>query len=163
MRLEVIGQNPWERADPRNPGVLADELVATSQGVYVRRVIYRCPISAEEYRYLTNVNDVPPGLIAHLYRARWEIEPSGANRSAAEIAHQISALKMWAKSLPQAAHRAEVVEGNRGDRQVGRAAPAGAGKRCSTNSKTNSKKAKLGPAAPRPRPCRRSSYVEPIT
>jgi hypothetical protein len=39
----------------------------------VRRVIYRCPISAEEYRYLTNVNDGPPGLIAHLYRARWEI------------------------------------------------------------------------------------------
>jgi len=83
MRLEVIGQNPWERTDPRNQGVLADELVATSQGVYVRRVIYRCPISAEEYRYLTNVNDVPPGLIAHLYRARWEIEPSGARPPAA--------------------------------------------------------------------------------
>jgi hypothetical protein len=29
MRLEVIGQNPWERTDPRNQGVLADELVAT--------------------------------------------------------------------------------------------------------------------------------------
>jgi hypothetical protein len=23
MRLEVIGQNPWERTDPRNQGVLA--------------------------------------------------------------------------------------------------------------------------------------------
>jgi hypothetical protein len=68
-------------------------------------------------------------------------EPSGANRSAAEIAHQTSALKMRANSLPQAARRAEVVEGNRGGRQGGRAAPEGAGKRGSTNSKTNSKRA----------------------
>jgi hypothetical protein len=93
MRLEVIGQNPWERADPRNQGVLADELVATSQGVSVRRIIYRCPVSAEEYHYLTNVNDVPPGLIAHLYRARWEIE-----KVFDELKNKLEEGRAWASS-----------------------------------------------------------------
>ena len=73
MQLEVIGQNRWERADPRNAGVLADELVSTSQGVGVRRVRYRCALRGEEFSFLTNECTLPPGVIAHLYRLRWEI------------------------------------------------------------------------------------------
>ena len=76
MALEVIGQKAWERADPRNAGVLADELVATSQGVSVRRVRYRCPLRGEELSFLTSEQTLPPGVIAHLYRLRWEIEKS---------------------------------------------------------------------------------------
>ena len=44
MRLAPIGDNAWDRTDPRNAGVLADELVATSQGVSVRRVRYHCVV-----------------------------------------------------------------------------------------------------------------------
>ena len=36
MNLDVIGENRWDSADPRNAGVLGDELVSTNQGVSVR-------------------------------------------------------------------------------------------------------------------------------
>ncbi len=78
MALEVVGENRWDRADPRNAGVLGDELVSTSQGVSVRRVRYRCPLRGEVFHFLTTECTLPPGVIAHLYRLRWEIEPSGA-------------------------------------------------------------------------------------
>ena len=66
MKLEVIGENRWERADPRNAGVLADELVATSQGVSVRRVRYHCVLRGEEFSFLTSEQTLPPGVVAHL-------------------------------------------------------------------------------------------------
>ena len=80
MQLEVIAENGWERDDPRNAGVLADELVSTSQGVHVRRVSYWCVLRGEEFSFLTNECTLPPGVIAHLYRLRWEIESSGARQ-----------------------------------------------------------------------------------
>ena len=54
MKLEVIAENTWDRAAPRNAGVLADEVVATSQGVSVRRVRYRCPLRGEKFSFLTS-------------------------------------------------------------------------------------------------------------
>ena len=96
MKLEVIGQNPWDRADPRNQGVLADELVSTSQGVSVRRVRYRCPLRGEEFSFLTSECTLPPGIIAHLYRLRWEIE-----KVFDELKNKLGETKAWA-SAPEA-------------------------------------------------------------
>jgi hypothetical protein len=83
MKLARSGENAWDRADPRNAGVLADELVATSQGESVRRVRYHCVVRGEEFSFLTGEYTLPPGVIAHLCRPvrlrsghplRWEIE-----------------------------------------------------------------------------------------
>jgi len=52
MRLEVIGVNPIDRTLPCNENVLRDELMATSQGVAVRRIIYRDAVTGVEYSYL---------------------------------------------------------------------------------------------------------------
>jgi hypothetical protein len=93
MKLEPIGKNAWDRADPRNQGVLADELVATSQGVSVRRVSYRCPLSGEEFHFLTSECTLPPGVIAHLYRRRWEIE-----KVFDELKNKLGETKAWASS-----------------------------------------------------------------
>ena len=70
MRLASSGDNAWDRADPRNAGVLADELVATSQGGSVRRVRSHCVVRGEEFSFLTSEYTLPPGVIAHLYRLR---------------------------------------------------------------------------------------------
>ena len=43
MKLTIVGIHPFDRADPINQGVLSDEIVATSVGVTVRRVIYQDP------------------------------------------------------------------------------------------------------------------------
>ena len=93
MALEVIAQKAWERADPRNQGVLANELVATSQGVCVRRVRYRCALRGEEFSFLTSEQTLPPGVIAHLYRLRWEIE-----KTFDELKNKLGETKAWASS-----------------------------------------------------------------
>jgi len=93
MKLEVLGKNPWDRSDLRNEGVFSDELVGTSQGVSVRRVIYRCPLRAQEFRFLTSECTLPPGLIAHLYRQRWEIE-----KTFDELKNKLGERKAWASS-----------------------------------------------------------------
>lgn len=93
MKLEVIGQNRWDRADARNAGVLADELVSTSQGVSVRRVTYRCALRGEEFSFLTSELTLPPGLIALLYRLRWQIE-----KTFDEFKNKLGETKAWASS-----------------------------------------------------------------
>ena len=93
MQLEPIGDNAWERADPRNAGVRADELVATSQGVSVRRVRYHCVLRSEEFSFLTSEYTLPPGVIAHLYRLRWEIE-----KTFDELKNKLSETKAWASA-----------------------------------------------------------------
>jgi hypothetical protein len=93
MQLEPIGENAWDRADPRNAGVLADELVATSQGVSVRRVRYHCVLRGEEFSFLTSEYTLPPGVIAHLYRLRWEIE-----KTFDELKNKLAETKAWASA-----------------------------------------------------------------
>ena len=93
MQLEIIAENRWERGDPRNSGVLGDELVSTSQGAGVRRVRYCCAQRGEEFSFLTNECTLPPGVIAHLYRLRWEIE-----KTFDELKNKLGETKAWASS-----------------------------------------------------------------
>ena len=60
MRLAPIGDNAWDRTDPRHAGVLADELGATSQGGSVRRLRSHCVVRGEEFRFLTSEYTLPP-------------------------------------------------------------------------------------------------------
>lgn len=93
MKLEVIGVHSWDRSDSRNKGVLDDQLCATSQGVAVRRVRYHCPIRNETYAFITTDYVLPPGLIALLYRMRWDIE-----KVFDEIKNKFGETKAWASS-----------------------------------------------------------------
>jgi hypothetical protein len=54
MKLEIVGIHAFDRADNINQGVVSDEMVATSVGVTVRRVIYQDPETGILYTYLTN-------------------------------------------------------------------------------------------------------------
>ena len=93
MALEVIGENQWDRADPRNAGVLGGELVSASRGVSVRRVRCHCVQRGEEFSFLTNECTLPPGVIAHLCRLRWEIE-----KTFDELKNKPGETKAWASS-----------------------------------------------------------------
>lgn len=64
----------WDRKDRRNQGVLADERVRFGEPGEFRRIGYRDPESGELYEFLTTDFHLPPGLIAQLYRLRWDIE-----------------------------------------------------------------------------------------
>lgn len=94
MNLEVLGEHPFDPAAPINAGVLADEMVSTSAGVSVRRVTFQDPATGVIYRYLTNLPaSIPPGLIALLYKSRWDIE-----KVFDEFKNKLLEDKAWASS-----------------------------------------------------------------
>lgn len=72
--LTTIGKREWDVDDPRNTGIVSDEYVGPSNGVAIRRVTYVDPVTGNTFRFLTNVFNLPPGLIAFLYKLRWDVE-----------------------------------------------------------------------------------------
>ncbi len=94
MNLEVIGRNPFDAGDALNHGVLADEMVSTSQHVAVRRVTYQEPVTGTVFEYITTVMDLAPGAIAWLYKRRWEIE-----KVFDQLKNKFGETKAWASGL----------------------------------------------------------------
>lgn len=60
--------------DPRNAGVLSDERVCSSKGFQLRRIRYRDPETGKAYTFITSEFTLPPGLIAFVYKLRWDAE-----------------------------------------------------------------------------------------
>ena len=94
MNLEVLEQKPFDPDDARNTGVLSVERVRSSKGVMLRRIVYFDVAEGREYIYLTNLMDPPPGIIAHLYKMRWDIE-----KVFDELKNKLGETKAWASSL----------------------------------------------------------------
>ena len=74
MVYDDLGQYEWDQSDLRNRGVLTDRRVMTQEGIPLRIVSYLDPASGQFFEFLTDVPDLPPGVIAELYRRRWEAE-----------------------------------------------------------------------------------------
>ena len=92
-RAKVIGVRNVDYDDPRNTGVLADELVGVFAGVMARRVTYQDPETGKIFSFITNQLSFPPGLIAFLYKLRWNIE-----KVFDEKKNKLSEKKAWATS-----------------------------------------------------------------
>ena len=87
---------PYDQHDPINAGVLADEWVSPSTvGVTLRRVRFFDVGTNRTFEFITNLTDaaVPPGVIAFLYRMRWDIE-----KSFDEMKNKLNETKAWATS-----------------------------------------------------------------
>lgn len=96
MEFTVVGALPYDRSDPINAGVLADELVSPSTaGVTLRRVRFFDIGTGRTFEFITNLLDqaVPPGVIAQLYRMRWDIE-----KTFDELKNKFAQKKAWATS-----------------------------------------------------------------
>jgi len=72
--LITIGNKEWDEADPRNTGVVSDEYVGPSNGHMIRRITYVDPVTGKTFRFLTDEFTILPGLIAFLYKLRWDVE-----------------------------------------------------------------------------------------
>jgi hypothetical protein len=93
MKPLVTEELAWDRSNPINNGVLADEYIETTTvGVKMRRVRYQCPSSGKIFHFITSLMDVEPGLIAHLYKLRWNIE-----KVYDELKTKLCEKKAWAK------------------------------------------------------------------
>ena len=92
--IEVSAEQAFDRSDAFNRGVLADELVSTkSFGKLFRRIRYRCPQTEECFDFITNHMKVRPGVIAWLYKRRWDIE-----KTYDSFKNKLMEKKAWAKS-----------------------------------------------------------------
>ena len=61
-------------AQPINQGVTAGRVVTDRRGIRVREITFCNPCDGEVYIYLTTEMTLAPGLLALLYKTRWEIE-----------------------------------------------------------------------------------------
>ena len=104
MKLKVIGNYDFDQEDPRNNGVVDDQMVANSSGTMIRRVIYIDPVSGKRYRFLTNVFNIPPGLIAFLYKERWNIE-----KVFDEVKNKLHEKKAWATTYTAKCQQARFI------------------------------------------------------
>ena len=93
MDLMIMAELGYDKKDPINAGVKRYELVGSSAGVSVHRVVYQCPLSGETYVFVTSLTTVPPGLIAYLYKTRWDIE-----KIFDQVKNKFSEKKAWATS-----------------------------------------------------------------
>jgi len=80
--------------DPVNRGVISDTMVEATGSVIMRKIVYRCPLEGKEFSFLTNLpKRMRPGLIAFLYKVRWDIE-----KAFDQIKNKLLEQKAWAKS-----------------------------------------------------------------
>jgi hypothetical protein len=64
----------WDKQHRHNQGVLSDERVRFGEPGEFRRIRYQDPESGVIYEFLTTEFHLAPGIIAQLYRLRWDIE-----------------------------------------------------------------------------------------
>jgi len=74
MCLAVEAERVIDFAQPINQGVIADRVVTDRRGIRLREITFCNPCDGEVYVYLTTEMTLEPGLLALLYKTRWEIE-----------------------------------------------------------------------------------------
>ena len=74
MCLELETERVIDATQAINQGVTADRLVRDRRGIKVREITFCNPCDGEVYVYLTSEMTLEPGLLALLYKTRWEIE-----------------------------------------------------------------------------------------
>ena len=92
LKFTEVEEYEFDKEDTVNKGVLYDQLVKSKTNEnHVRRVIYRCPFSGKTFSFLTNMHKaVRPGLVAHLYKMRWDVE-----KIFDEIKNKLNEKKSW--------------------------------------------------------------------
>jgi hypothetical protein len=104
MVFEWMADRPWDRTDARNQGVLLDCTVQSRDGHLLRLILYQDALTGEVYEFLTNEPDLPPGVIAELYRRRWEAE-----KVFDEVKNKLGQKKAWGTSLVAKETQAQMI------------------------------------------------------
>lgn len=94
MRLTEQARPDWDRDDPVNAGVKKDVRVTTEcSSVPLRFIIYEDPQSGETYEFITTEMTIRPGLLAWVYKCRWDIE-----KTYDTFKNKLGQTKAWADS-----------------------------------------------------------------
>jgi Transposase DDE domain len=92
--LSIHECRKFDHTSEINTNVLSDETVTAATSTHLlRRIIFWDVLENVRYEFLTNEMTLPPGLIVHLYRMRWDIE-----KSFDEFKNKLQETKAWATS-----------------------------------------------------------------
>ena len=93
-----------DHRDQRNRGVTEDRVVMTREGGQMRIIYYTEPEQGRGYEFLTNEMALPPGVLAELYRRRWEVE-----KVFDELKNKLGQKKAWGTSQVAKAAQGQLV------------------------------------------------------
>jgi hypothetical protein len=104
MVYDWLDDRPVDPHDPRQRGVTADRHIMTRDGQQMRIIAYTDPATGQAYEFLTNEMDLPAGVIAELYRRRWDVE-----KVFDQIKNKLGEKKAWGTSLTAKATQGQLV------------------------------------------------------
>jgi hypothetical protein len=104
MVYDWLDDRPVDPQDPRQRGVTADRQIMTREGQLMRIIAYTDPVGGQAYEFLTNEMELPAGVIAELYRRRWDVE-----KVFDEIKNKLGEKKAWGTSLEAKATQGQLV------------------------------------------------------
>lgn len=104
MVYDLMDRVEWDRSDARHHGVTEDRRVRTREGHLLRIVCYTDPRTGQSYEFLTNEMDLPPGVLAELYRRRWEVE-----KVFDQLKNKLGEQKAWGTSLEAKTAQAQFI------------------------------------------------------
>ena len=104
MVYDWLADRPVDPHDPRQRGVTADRHILTREGHPLRIIAYTDPATGQAYEFLTNEPDLPPGLIAELYRRRWDVE-----KVFDQLKNKLGEKKAWGTGLTAKATQGQLV------------------------------------------------------
>lgn len=92
MTLEKASELEFDADDPINHGVTSFTLVTVNSQI-LRCVHYRDPATGKRFVFLTSLTTIPPGVIAVIYKSRWDIE-----KTFDETKRKLGEKKSWGSS-----------------------------------------------------------------
>ena len=104
MVYDWLDDRPVDPQDPRQRGVTADRHIMTRDGHPMRIIAYTDPATGQAYEFLTNEMDLSAGVIAELYRRRWDVE-----KVFDQIKNKLGEKKAWGTSLEAKATQGQLV------------------------------------------------------
>ena len=93
MAFEIQKVLPVDYSNPINNGVLSDKLILSSAGTTLRLIRCEDPATGKIHTFLTNERTLPAGLLAQIYRMRWDVE-----KVFDEFKNSLNEQKAWATS-----------------------------------------------------------------
>lgn len=101
----ACGSLPIDKTDPINAGVISDRQEGTSTNGHLVRIIeFEDLATNKTHRFITNERTLEPGMLALLYRMRWDIE-----KVFDEVKNHLNQKKAWAKSVTAKTMQGELI------------------------------------------------------
>ena len=104
MVYDWLADRPVDPHDPRQRGVTADRHILTREGHPLRIIAYTDPATGQAYEFLTHEMDLSAGLIAELYRRRWDVE-----KVFDQLKNKLGEKKAWGTGLTAKATQGQLV------------------------------------------------------